>query len=256
MPSNYNDELGEIDLVCASFGDVPKFSTQRKFGEVLAVSSGTEYSVCYGANPRIPRRTTETSFEIVSSSVNDTSAGTGARTFVVFGYKADFSQTSETVTLNGTNAVALTGSYIAIYRAYVASAGSTACNAGDVTIREVAGAKVVHVIVQALHGQTQMQYYIIPKGKKAQIIADDLSVEKVGGVSANVSIRFLRWNADRTVYREFNHFLLDQSVDDHHHLYYPFGDVFTAGEMIEVTANSTVNNTPVRAVVFFIERDA
>lgn len=257
MPSTINSELGSIDYVAMAFGDVPQYSTERKFSEVVCLSANTEYTVAYGStgtHTRYPKLTVGEKVNITSTSTSDTSAGVGCRTFYLQGVDQEFNQINETITMNGTSNVLSTKSYIAITRGYVLSAGTSLCNVGDITATtETSTLRLM--TVQALHGQTQIGIYIVPKGKKAIVVGDDLSVEKVGGVSASVAIRFLRWNATRTVFREWSHFLLDQSVDDHHHSFPPFTMVFEAGEMIEITANSTVNNTPVRAVMLLVIRD-
>lgn len=81
--------------------------------------------------------------EVVSSSVNDASAGTGARTVVVKGLNGSYVPFTETVTMNGTTPVALTNtSCIAINEFYVATTGSGLVNAGNIDVRVVAGSVV------------------------------------------------------------------------------------------------------------------
>lgn len=252
MPSTYNSELW-TDHVAGAFGDKPNYYYERKFGEVLCVSANTEYSVAYGSNTRILRRFTETTFTIVSTSASDASAGVGVRTMRVFGYKADFSQEYEDVTLNGTTPVNLTGTYIEVYRAYVLTCGTTRVNVGNIVISTTAG--TVHMTIQALHGQSQACYYIVPKGKKTQLIDLYLGVEKSGANPTVVAFRLLRWNIFRTNFREVYHILIDQEVEYNRQLSFPFSEVFTEGELIEFTAISTVANTPVRVVAYFIDRD-
>lgn len=54
----------------------------------------------------IPWLSSATSLEIVSDSAADAAAGTGARTVSIDGLNANYSRVSQTVTLNGTTALA------------------------------------------------------------------------------------------------------------------------------------------------------
>jgi hypothetical protein len=78
--------------------------------------------------------------EVLSSSANDTSNGTGARTVRLFGLDASYNLVTADVTLNGTTAVETTQQFIDIYRAHVLTAGSGAYNAGLITVRLKTGA--------------------------------------------------------------------------------------------------------------------
>ena len=71
---------------------------------------------------------------VSSTSANDTSAGTGARTVVVQGLDANYNEVTETVTLNGQTAVTMTASLLRVNYAYVATAGSGNSAAGDIYI--------------------------------------------------------------------------------------------------------------------------
>lgn len=71
---------------------------------------------------------------VSSTSANDTSAGTGARTIVVEGLDANYNEISETVTMNGQTAVTMTKAMLRINYAYVATAGSGNGAAGDIYI--------------------------------------------------------------------------------------------------------------------------
>lgn len=96
---------------------------------------------------------------IVSSSANDTAAGTGARTCRVVGLDANFKLVSEVVTLNGTTPVALVGVFFRILHAYVLTAGSGTTNAGAVDVKHTA--TVIATIV-ASQGRTQMAIFCAP----------------------------------------------------------------------------------------------
>lgn len=69
---------------------------------------------------------------VVSSSTDDAAAGTGARTVRVRGLTAGFKEAYEDATLDGTNAVALTKTFLRIWSVEVLTAGSGGANAGTI----------------------------------------------------------------------------------------------------------------------------
>lgn len=77
--------------------------------------------------------TTARTMSIVSTSTSDTSAGTGARTLVVYGVDANRKYQVEQVTMNGTTPVVTVNSWLGINRIAVASAGSALANVGTIT---------------------------------------------------------------------------------------------------------------------------
>lgn len=105
--------------------------------------STTASTIWSGGATSYVQLTTATALEAISASANDTAAGTGARTIRVDGLDSTFTPFSETVTLNGTSAVALANtSVIAVNRTTVITAGSGGVNAGKIDIRAVSGAAV------------------------------------------------------------------------------------------------------------------
>lgn len=102
-------------------------------------------------------RTTPTAAEILSSSANDTAAGTGAQTVSVLGVGTSYAATSEVVTLNGTGVVALANQYIHINKLIVATAGSGQTNAGNITARvSGGGATMQHMATGTSASQNSM----------------------------------------------------------------------------------------------------
>lgn len=108
---------------------------------------------------------------VSSSSANDTSAGTGARTIVVQGLDADYNEVTETVTLNGQTAVTMTASLLRVNYAYVATAGSANSAAGDIYIGTglvTAGVPAtVYDIIKLDYNNTTTGSYTVPAGYTA-----------------------------------------------------------------------------------------
>ncbi len=121
-----------------------------------------------------------TVLKISSSSTDDTSAGTGARTVELQGLDGDYNQISETVTLNGQTAVNTTKSFLRIYRMIVKTAGTGAQNAGVI----YAGTGTVTLGVPANKyatiaigdNQTLMALWTVPAGHTAYILQTDITV--------------------------------------------------------------------------------
>lgn len=105
--------------------------------------STTASPVWSGGATAYVQLTTGTALEVVSSSANDTAAGTGARTIKVEGTDSTYTPFTETLTLAGATPVALANtSVIGINKSFVVTAGSGLVNAGNVDVRAVSGAAV------------------------------------------------------------------------------------------------------------------
>lgn len=101
--------------------------------EIVRSLGGTTVSVITAA----------TTFTFVSSSANDTSAGTGARTLVVYYLDSNRKAQVGSITMNGTTPVVSAFSGLAINRISIASAGSGQSNAGTITCTETTGGVAV-----------------------------------------------------------------------------------------------------------------
>jgi hypothetical protein len=183
-------------LIQVAAGDIAGHSIVHKFGEA---SVGTTLQpVTESGFYRTP--TTATALEFVSSDANDTSAGTGAREVTVVGLDASWNEVSQTVTTNGTSAVALSTNLIRLYRWFVSSSGtyadaSTGSHAGTMTIRESGGGATWSTIGLApfAEGQSEIACYTIPAGKTGYILTLDVVADSNKRVDA---VFFQRPNAD------------------------------------------------------------
>lgn len=172
-------------------------ATGHKFGsnssvstsEVVIWSTGTAYTGFL---------TTASTVRIKSGgNVNDTAAGTGARSVTVVGLDASWVETTEVIVTAGASASSATAaSFIRVYRAYVTgsgtySAGVDGANAGDIVIETSGG--VTLATIAATLGQTQVAAYTVPSGYSAYIRTLSVSVD--GSKAATVRL-FQRANAD------------------------------------------------------------
>ncbi len=125
--------------------------------------------------------TAATVLKVSSSSTDDTSAGTGARTVQLYGLDGDYNEINELVTLNGRTAVNTTQSFLRINRMIVRSAGSGGANAGVIyagtgTVTTGVPANV-YASVNGVTGANQslMALWTVPAGYTAYILQYDVS---------------------------------------------------------------------------------
>ena len=109
-------------------GQIAYHESVYKFGNNPAVADSVE--TIWPQGGLYSYLSAATVLKVSSSSTNDASAGTGARTVELFGLDGDYNEISETVTLNGQTAVNTTKSFLRIFRMVVKSAGTGGQNAG------------------------------------------------------------------------------------------------------------------------------
>jgi len=141
--------------------------------------TGYEHVVIVGVNPAVSKTfedlwdvggnfsfpTAGETWEILSSSASDTSAGTGARTVLISGLDDSYVEQTETVTMNGTSAVTTARTdWFRIRSVIVTSCGSGQTNAGDITIR-VSGGGASRSLILTGNGQTFNGFFTVPAGK-------------------------------------------------------------------------------------------
>jgi len=111
-----------------------------------------------------PWMTGSTALEVLSSSADDASAGTGARTITLIGLNASYVEVTQTITLNGVTPVAVPTALFRINQCRLATAGSGQINVGDITIRD-SGAGTTRAILPAAFGQLRQCQYTVAAGK-------------------------------------------------------------------------------------------
>jgi hypothetical protein len=123
--------------------------------------------------------------KVSSTSADDTSAGTGARTVVVQGLDANYNEVTETVTLNGQTAVTMTASLLRVNYAYVGTAGSSNGALGDIYVGTgvvTAGVPATtYDIIKFDYNNTTTGSYTIPAGYTAYLSQGLFSAGQAGG---------------------------------------------------------------------------
>lgn len=172
-------------LIEVNKGDIEGHEIIHKFGDNDLV--GTSF-VPVADSGIYQTPSTLQSLEIISSSANDTSAGSGARTVTVYGINdtnGSWTRDNETVTLNGTTLVALTKQWYRIFRIRVDTSGTyanaTATSHNSTITLRGAGVGATWGTVNSDSGfglgTSQIGVYTIPKGYTGAVIAKHVSVD-------------------------------------------------------------------------------
>ena len=126
---------------------------------------------------------------ITSTSDTDSAGKTGALRIVVMGLDSTWLQVSESVVLDGTNAVATSNKYSIIYRMYVDSAGSGGANAGNI-LATASVSDSVTAQIDAGYNQTNMLIYQIPANRYGYLhsIFASLNQDALGTGTAGIRL--------------------------------------------------------------------
>jgi len=144
-----------------------------KFG----ICNNTQTSVTTLWNPATPTAyvypASATLMQVSSGSANDTSAGTGARSIIIYGLDANYNEISETVLLNGQTQVATTKSFLRINDADVVTVGSGGTAAGIIYIGTGSATSGIpattYGILPQQYNSLAQSIYTVPAGYTAYI---------------------------------------------------------------------------------------
>lgn len=158
------------------------FKIVNKFGRNADIDTGTLPEDVWaggGAYTGFPIGTDEL-IEVVSSSDNDTSDGSGARTVRIYGLDSDGFEQDEIVTLAGQTPVDTVNTYTRCNRMLVLTSGSsnTAFNAGVLTARHTTTTANVFASIPVASNQSQVGCYTIPAGKTGYLRKLGLTIDR------------------------------------------------------------------------------
>ena len=151
----------------------------------------------------VPHPTVASILKISSSSANDTSAGTGARTVYIEGLDGDYEVVSETVILNGQTEVNTTNSYLYVNSFYVVTTGSGESNAGNInagtgTVTSGVPAVLYDIIATGYNTRTT-GHYCVPAGYTGYMVTGVITAGQASGSTAVTA--FLKQHGDDGVLR-------------------------------------------------------
>jgi hypothetical protein len=245
-------------------GRVPGKSPVNKFGRAFDGVQLTPTDIWDRADAASTQQiwvapTTARVHNIASTSTNDTSGGTGARTIRVYGltsWSAD--EASEDVIMNGTSNVATSNAYVIIHRMKVLTYGASGPNLGTITATAASDGTVTAQInydaTNAIgQGQTQMAIYGVPSTKCAYITNYYFSLPELAATpSTAIDVQTtLLINEDPTAQLggflvKHTKGLVNTGTSDAPHDFKPYNKV-TGPAIIKLQAESTSADTDVSA---------
>lgn len=168
----------------------PDMLVIHQFGSNASVDTVAEEDVwAYGGTYAWPT-TAETVRIAAGGDANDTAAGTGARSVIVFGLSDDLSLQSEVLVTDGVNASAASvNTYRRIYGAAVAGSGTYGgTNIGNIVIENTTSNQVLAYIVAGF-GQSQLSQFTIPVGYNGYFMGGTVQVDSQKPAEVRLWIR-------------------------------------------------------------------
>jgi hypothetical protein len=189
----------------------PEVRIVNRFGENPDIDSGTVPEVIWDNGGNFTFPTAAETVQVFSSSANDASAGTGARTVTVTGLDGDYNLSTETITLNGTTPVTTTATFLRVNRVYVRTVGSTGANEGNLTVRQSTTTSNVFTLMPIGANQSACGYYTIQSGTTGFLIDIEATAGKsTSTTKASLSLWYKRFGEAKV--RESTFAVSDTSV--------------------------------------------
>ncbi len=200
---NIGDVVARDYFVEIARGNVSGLSTYNKFGRNIEIDASATSDIWDGGHTLAssgvsllwvaPTAAAVHNIKSSSSSDDGDPGGVGARTVRLFGLTDwDTKEVSEDITLNGTDDVATSNSYVIIHRMHVLTKGATNVNVGVITATATApSTTTITAQIRVGQGQTQMAILGVPSTQKAYMGRFYGNINKAGGVSGLVDVALL-----------------------------------------------------------------
>lgn len=153
-------------LVEVAKGNVPGHSIVNKYGHNGSAEAGDDVWSGDGAYAFFP--TNGQAVWAQSTSAADDIASTGCYSVIFYGLNSSWALANETVELDGTTPVALTNTYLRMFRGICLAVQGAESNVGTITVTNSAG--TVAINIAAGDGQTQQAIYTVPEDHRALFI--------------------------------------------------------------------------------------
>ena len=231
-------------------GNIDNASTWNKWGYNGDISSASAETVWSPGGSFSPMSTAGV-LSLASSSANDTSAGTGAQSIIIYGVDQDYLEQTEVVTLNGTSTVTTSKQWLGINRMAVYLAGSNGFNVGTIT---ATGDSTTQAAIPAQEGSTQHAFFFVQASHSA--LMDWLIINAIktsGGGNPEITTKCIVTSlVSGAKYDVFTDYMDTQR--ENFHQYTP-SQPFVVGEksLIEFVSETDTNNTAVSIRFSFIE---
>lgn len=173
-------------------GAIAWHSPLLKFWTRTSILANTQSLIREWTNPNYTYLTSAEILKVSSSSVNDTALWTGTRTIKIYWLDADFNEIDEIVTMNGTNIVSTTKTFIRIFRVVTNTCWSLFKNDGNITITNNTWTNQL-IFIPAWDWQTLMTMWTVPVWKVAYITQISASNDSWKGARFSLYTRQLDW---------------------------------------------------------------
>ena len=236
----------------AALGKVAGATVWNKWGYNADIDTAAQETI-WSPGGLLTYMTSADTLDIVSSDVNDTSAGTGARSIIIYGVDENRASQIEVVTLNGTTPVTTTNQWLGVNRMSIYLAGSSAANEGDITASATTAA-TTQAEIPATQGSTQHAFFFTQAGHTALADWLWLNINKIsGGGSPRVTIQ--AWVTSLVSGAQYEVFeaTIDTSVENTVELRPSQPFVIGEKSLFELRASTDTNNTVVNARFSLIE---
>ena len=168
-----------------ALGNVSGYFHVNKHGDNTDLDVGTEDVWTAGGLWVAP--TASRTHQIVSTSTDDDSGGTGALTIEIFGLDSNFDVQEETITMDGTTNVPTASTYTRIDTIHVITAGSGGSNAGVITATADTDSTVTaHVAIGNNHSEQAI--YTIPNNKKGLMTNMSYAIDATSNAVVDIKL--------------------------------------------------------------------
>ena len=181
-------------MIYTGFSLGEKFTTFKAAGINRNVTTLAVPESLWSIGGTLPFLTSSINLYVASTNTQDASAGSGSKQIKIEGLDENFSEQTETFTLNGQTPVTSSKTYMRVNNAYVTYAGSEEKNVGDVNIGYGSWSSGVpsNYVAQipANEGEIQQALFTIPANKKAFVVGWNASV-LTGNTSKTTTIQLI-----------------------------------------------------------------
>ena len=236
-----------------SRGDVPGVSAVIIDGKIedLDIANGTPeiWSGHTAQNAWNGPLSTAETMDIVSSSANDTAAGSGAQTIRISGLDGSYNTVAETLNLSGATPVTSVNSYVMLTAAVCLGQGTDfGSNQGNITVTSTTTGDV-HAYVPLGEGLARNGFYMVPADKNAMIIGTmEFNAAKISGGGGTpeleLKVTVQQFGLSQNLWLPLE---LDTGVNNELSIpQYVQARSFPAQSLIRFKASTDTNNTKVR----------
>lgn len=194
-------------------GVVPGWFSNHSFGRNPDIDGGSAPEDVWGGGglyTGFPIGTSGETVTVVSSSSNDSSAGTGARTIIISGLDPNYNIQIETITMNGTTPVESTGVYVRLSRWEMVQSGNGYTNAGTITIAHSSTTANVFITDTPGSGGSLLLAGTVPAGRVALIKATHLTIERSTGGGTEAALTLMTQKSVTGEQRTLRHWTISE----------------------------------------------